>query len=143
MPTGQPRRAYDVAAAQASLTEGFAPWVGELDLQVEHLDAQRAVVRMPFSPRLCRAGGIVCGQAFSALADTAAVLALFGVDDALTPCTTVDLTVHMMRPVSEADVIAEAEVLRRGRSLAFVQVRLHADGDERAVVTATVTLAIV
>ena len=140
--TGQ-GRTFDLAAARAALEEGFAPWVRDLDLRVESLGEHGAVVRMPFSPRLCRAGDIVCGQAFSALADTTAVLALFAADDAFTPCTTVDLTVHMMRPVSDADVVAEATVLRRGRSLAFVGVLLHADGDTRPVVTATVTLALV
>jgi len=136
-------RDFGVQHAQDSLAQGFAPWVGELDLRVEGIDEDGATVRMPFSPRLCRAGGIICGQAFSALADTAAVLALFAVDDAFTPCTTVDLSVQMMRPVSDADVIATAHVLRRGRTMAFVQVLLHADGDAQPAVHAAVTLAIV
>ena len=136
-------RAFGVDAAQATLQEGFAPWVGELELQVERMAGDGATVRMPFSPRLCRAGDIVCGQAFSALADTTAVLGLFAHDDAVTPCTTVDMTVQMMRPVSEDDVVATATVLRRGRSLAFVQVLLHADGDDRPAVHAAVTLALV
>lgn len=136
-------RVFDVGAAQASLREGFAPWVGELELQVERIHDDGAVVRMPFSQRLCRAGGIVCGQAFMALADTTAVLGFFGSEDAMTPCTTVDMAVQMMRPVSDADVVATASVLRRGRSLAFVEVLLHADGDDRPAVHAAVTLAIV
>jgi uncharacterized protein (TIGR00369 family) len=141
--TPRPERAFDVVAAQATLQEGFAPWVGELGLRVEHVGEDGARVRMPFSPRLCRAGDIVCGQAFSALADTAAVLGLFAGDDAMTPCTTVDMTVQMMRPVSDDDVVATATVLRRGRSLAFMQVLLHADGDGRPAVHAAVTLALV
>ena len=35
-----------------------------------------AVVRMAFSERLCRHGGIVCGQALMAFADTSMVIAI-------------------------------------------------------------------
>ena len=34
-----------------------------------------AILRMPFSERLCRNGGMVCGQALMAFADTAMVIA--------------------------------------------------------------------
>jgi uncharacterized protein (TIGR00369 family) len=135
--------AMTIDHAQTTLREGFSAWVGELDLTFESLDRDRVVMRMPFDPKLCRAGGIICGQAFMAVADTIAVFAMWAAAGEQRPCTTVDASVQMMRPVSDADVIAEATVLRLGRTMAFVQVLLHADGDPRPAVNATITLALV
>ena len=134
---------FTIDHANALLGKGFSPWVLELDLALEEVGPERTVMRMPFSPRLCRAGGIVCGQAFMALADTIAIFAMWGVAGEPRPCTTVDASVQMMRPVSDADVVAEATVLRLGRSMAFVSVLLRADGDARPAVNATITLALV
>ncbi len=133
----------DLDTATTLLGEGFSAWVTDLDLTVEAIDEDGVTMRMPFSPRLCRAGGIVCGQAFMALADTASVFGMWAVAGEPRPCTTVDLSIQMMRPISDADVLARATVLRLGRSMAFVQVVLTADGDPRPAVNASVTLALV
>lgn len=132
----------DLDSAASLLADGFSPWVRDLDLAVEAIGEGGATLRMPFSPRLCRAGGIVCGQAFMALADTASIFGLWGAAGEARPCTTVDQSTQMMRPVSDADVLADATVLRLGRTLAFVQVVLTADGDPRPAVHSTATLAL-
>ena len=59
-----------------------------------------AILRMPFSERLCRNGGIVCGQALMAFADTAMVIANLAANRAYRPMTTVDQTTHFMRAVT-------------------------------------------
>ncbi|MEE8602263.1 PaaI family thioesterase [Euzebya tangerina] len=132
----------DIATARTVLATGFSPWVGQLDLGFEEITPSTVTMRMPFSPDLCREGGIICGQAFMALADTASVFGMWTVAGEMRRCTTVDISVQMMRPVSDADVIAETRVLRLGRSMAFVQVVQMADGDPRPAVNATVTLAL-
>jgi len=129
--------------AHTLLAEGFSAWVNELGLRVEEITDDGVVMRMPFDQKLCRAGGIVCGQAFMALADTASVFALWAAAGDIRACTTVDQSTQMMRPISDADVLATARVLRLGRSMAFVQVLLTADGDPRPAVNAQVTLALV
>jgi len=122
---------------------GFSPWVTDLGLQFESLAPEKVVMRLPFDPRLCRAGGIICGQAFMAVADTIAVFAMWAAAGDVRACTTVDAAVQMMRPVSDADVLAEATVPRLGRTMAVVSVLLHADGDPRPAVSTSVTLALV
>ena len=57
-------------AAQALLGDIFAPWVQELNLQVDDITPETARVRMPFDARLCRVGGMICGQALLTGADT-------------------------------------------------------------------------
>lgn len=132
----------DITAASDLLATGFSDWVTDLDLTFDEVNAEGVVMRMPFSPRLCRAGGIVCGQAFMALADTASVFGLWAVAGTIRPCTTVDFSTQMMRPISDADVLATTRLLRLGRSMAFVNVVLTAAADPRPAVNATVTLAL-
>ena len=132
----------EVERAEQLLAGGFSEWVTDLDLSFDEITGAGVVMRMAFSPRLCREGGIVCGQAFMALADTASIFGLWAVAGDIRPCTTVDMSVQMMRPVSDADVIAETRMLRLGRTMAFVGVALHADGDPRPAVNATATLAL-
>ena len=79
---------------------------------------------MPFSERLCRNGGIVCGQALMSFADTAMVLANLAANRGYRPMTTVDQTTHFMRAVMSSDVLADARVVRLGRTMSFGRVTL-------------------
>ena len=81
----QEGQGFSIAEARRVLDDVFAPWVKDLDLAVEAFDFEPpadardwqagAVLRMPFSEKLCRNGGMVCGQALMAFADTAMVIA--------------------------------------------------------------------
>ena len=69
--------ALTVPAAQAVLADNFASWVQDLGLSVESVGSGEAVLRMPYSERLVRVGGTLCGQALMSAADTAMVIALW------------------------------------------------------------------
>ena len=95
----QPDTEFGIADARRVLGEVFAPWVQDLNLSVEGFDftpggsadwQPGAILRMPFSERLCRVGGIVCGQALMAFADTSMVLANLAANRSFRPMTTVD-----------------------------------------------------
>ena len=92
-----------------------------------------AVLRMAFSERLCRHGGIVCGQALMALADTAMVIAIQAAIRGFRPMTTVDQTTHFMRAVASCDVLADARVVRLGRTMSFGRVTLLNAADNKPV----------
>jgi uncharacterized protein (TIGR00369 family) len=128
--------------AEKLLREVFAPWVQELDLRIEELREDGALVRVPFSDRLCREGGVLCGQAMAAVADTAMVFAVSSASGGYRPMTTVDLSISLMRPVQNADLICNVQILRMGRSMAFGLATLMADGDARPVGSASVTFAL-
>ena len=49
------------------------------------------------------------------------------------PMTTVDQTSHFLKPASNADVLADARIVRMGRSMAFGQVMLTGVYDSRPV----------
>lgn len=134
--------ALSVPAAQAILAEYFAEWVCDLGLSVKSVASGEAVLHMPHSARLARAGGTVCGQALMSAADTAMVIALSGSFGEFRPVTTVSLNVTFMRPVAGQDVFAEARVMRLGKSLAFGEITLRGAADGKPAAHATTTYAI-
>jgi uncharacterized protein (TIGR00369 family) len=131
-----------VEQANRILQENFAGWVLDLRPVVEDLAAAGARLRIPFSDRLTRVGGTVCGQALMSFADTAMVIAVAAASGGFRPMTTVGQTISFMRPVAAADVMAEARVLRLGRTIAFGEVNLRAAdrSDLAAHVTTTYAL---
>lgn len=133
---------FDTAAAADLLNTVFARWVKDLDLSVESVSADAAVLRMKFSDKLCRDNGVICGQALMSLADTAMVFAVSGTVGAYIPMTTVDQSIHFLRPAAKADVLAEARVVRTGKTMAFGSVTLKVDGDERPVAMAQTAYAL-
>jgi uncharacterized protein (TIGR00369 family) len=135
---------FDIEEARRVLREVFAPWVQDLKLSIEGIDHQPpagasadwqpgAILRMPFSERLCRNGGIVCGQALMAFADTAMVIANLAANRGYRPMTTVDQTTHFMRAVTSSDVLADARVVRLGRTMSFGRVTLSGAADNKPV----------
>jgi uncharacterized protein (TIGR00369 family) len=133
---------FGIDEARRILGEVFAPWVQDLGLSVESIELTPppdspadwqpgAVLRMAFSERLCRHGGIVCGQALMALADTAMVIAILAANRGYRPMTTVDQTTHFMRAVANSDVLAEARVVRLGRTMSFGRVNLLSAADNK------------
>ena len=133
---------FDTTAAAALLATVFAPWVQDLDLSVERIEADSAVLRMPFSDQLCRDNGVVCGQAMMSLADTAMVFAVSTAAGGYLPMTTVDQTMHFLRPATRVDLLAEARVVRLGRTMAYGSVTIHADGDARPIAMAQTAYAL-
>jgi uncharacterized protein (TIGR00369 family) len=133
---------FDRATAERMLTDVFAPWVQNLDLSIESLGKDGATLRMRFSEKLCRDNGVVCGQALMSLADTAMVFAVSSAGGAYRPMTTVDQTMHFLRPAASADVLAEAKVVRLGRTMTFGSVTLTTDGDARPVAMAQLAYAL-
>jgi uncharacterized protein (TIGR00369 family) len=135
---------FDIEEARRILGDVFAPWVQELGLSIERIESTTpagatpdwqpgAVLRMAFSERLCRHGGVVCGQALMALADTSMVFAILAANRGYRPMTTVDQTTHFVRAVSRSDVLADARVVRLGRTMSFGRVTLVGAADDKPV----------
>jgi uncharacterized protein (TIGR00369 family) len=135
---------FDLDEARCILGDVFAPWVQDLGLSIAGLEISPppgasadwqpgAILRMAFSERLCRQGGIVCGQALMALADTAMVIAILAANRGFRPMTTVDQTTHFLKAVASSDVLADARVVRLGRTMSFGRVTLFSAADNKPV----------
>ena len=134
---------FDEAAATMLLNTVFAQWVQDLNLSVESIDAHGAVLRMRFAEKLCRDNGVVCGQALMSLADTSMVFAISSAAGGYLPMTTVDQTIHFMRPAARVDLLAHAHVVRLGRTMAFGSVSIRTVDDERPVALAQTAYALI
>ncbi|TDC52915.1 PaaI family thioesterase [Jiangella ureilytica] len=130
------------AGGDAILAANFAPWVRDLGLAVVGTGDDHATLRLPWSDRLAREGGALSGQALMAAADTATVVAISAARGGYGPMTTVQQSTSFQRPVVGADVLVTARVSKLGRTLAFVDVTMAADGDDRAVAQASTVYAL-
>ena len=138
-PTASP---ISTATLQQALSDYFAPWVQALNLRVEHHGGSEVTLRLPHSPQLSRVGGMLCGQAMMAAADTAMVLALMSHFGQFKPCATVQLSSTFLRPLSGQDALVTARVLRVGQSLAFGEIELRGADDGKSVFRASTTYAL-
>lgn len=141
-PESAPTASDPIARLQAALGDLFAPWVQALGLRVQAATGSSVVLRLPHSPELARTGGMLCGQAMMAAADTAMVLALIQHFEEFRPCTTVQLSSSFLRPLSDQDALVEARVLRAGKALAFGEIELRGATDGKSVCHATTTYAL-
>jgi uncharacterized protein (TIGR00369 family) len=127
---------------QSALPEYFAPWVQALALRAEGFDADSVTLRLPVTPQLARTGGILCGQAMMAAADTAMVLALINHFGEFRPCTTVQMNTSFLRPLSGQDALVQARVVRAGKALAFGEIDIRGALDGKSVCRASTTYAL-
>ena len=102
------------------------PRYRQLGLKLEESRAGFARVSMATSPlTLGGVGGSVHGGLLAALVDIAMLEAMFPMfepDDL--PAGTADLNITYLRPALSAQVIAEATVLRKGKTLAVTEVSI-------------------
>ena len=117
----------DAAALQATLDELAADYVKRLGLRVETVAPGEVTLSLPVSAELVHAGGVVCGQAILAAADTAMLLAMIAQLGEFRPMTTVQLQTSFVRPVPKdaASVAVVARVLRHGKSLSYGEVEFR------------------
>ncbi len=135
--------AFGLQAAGRLVTKIFAPWIQDLALLVESVEPIRppgaspdwqpgAIVRLPFSKKICSDGEAVCSQVLMALADSAMVIACSAAWNGYRPMSTIDQTTHFLRPAT-FDVVADARVVRIGRNTSFGRVMLLGAHDKRPV----------
>ncbi len=127
---------------QAALADLFAPWVQSLCLRMESFETGVVTLRLPQSDQLSRVGGMLCGQAMMAAADTAMVLALINHFGAFRPCTTVQMNTSFLKPLSGQDALVQARVLRAGKALAFGEIDISGAQDGKSVCRASTTYAL-
>jgi uncharacterized protein (TIGR00369 family) len=133
----------DAAALQATLDELAADYTKRLGLRVETVVPGQVTLTLPVTPELVHAGGVLCGQAILAAADTAMLLAMIAQLGEFRPMTTVQLQTSFLRPIPKSvpRVAVIARVLRTGKSLSYGEVEFKTlDGKLAAHSTTTYAL---
>lgn len=118
------------------------PQMDGYDLRIEVVRDKYVRVRMPFHDRHLRPGGTIAGPAMMALADCASYLAILAMVGPVTQAATVNLNANFLSRPEPKDLIAEADLKRAGRQLAYCDVRIVSDGAPNPVAQITATYAI-
>jgi uncharacterized protein (TIGR00369 family) len=129
-----------LAEVEAFLADVFPQIDGQMD--VLEIATMRARVRMTIGEQHLRPGGTVSGPSMFTLADCAfyvVTLAMIG-PEALT--VTTSCTINFMRKPAPADLVAEARILKLGKTLSVGDVLLFSEGVEGPVAQASVTYSI-
>jgi len=133
----------NVDTANQKLTEVFAPWIQQLNMQVTSIGDREVSLLMPHSDELCRSGGIICGQALMSLIDTCMVFVCYLGMGNYSDCATVSQHTTFMRPAIGSDIIATGKLVKGGRTLIFGDVTLTAVNDSRPICNGTLTYAVI
>ena len=135
--------ALDLALLERTLEQVVAPWVADLGLRVLTARPGEVKLELPVSTPLVHGGGVLCGQAMMAAADTAMILAIVTRLGEFRPMTTVQLQTSFLKPVAgdSGRTRLTARLLRLGRSLAFGEIEIHNVAGELAA-HATTTYAL-
>ena len=128
---------------QQFLDRVAADFVKRLNLRVTSVAPGEVAMLMPVAETLVHGGGVLCGQAMLAAADTAMLLALVAQMGEFKPVTTVQLQTSFLRPVPRgtAHVTVTGRVLRHGKTLSYGEVDITTpDGKLAAHATTTYAL---
>lgn len=100
-----------------------APYLRHLGIELVEIEIGKAIMRMPMREELRQPYGVLHGGATASLIDSATAFAIIGSIARDEKATTVDLTVHYLRPVTEGVCTCTATVVRAGKRLITVSGR--------------------
>jgi len=100
-----------------------------------------AVMTMQVRSRHKQVHGVVHGGILASLADTAGALAAYPLLPRKTRLATVEMKINYLEPVDRGTIVAEATLLRLGRTLAVVECEVQ-DADGTLAAKALITYAI-
>jgi uncharacterized protein (TIGR00369 family) len=95
-----------------------------------------------FHPATLRPGGVISGPTLMALADHAAYVQVLAHIGEVPMAVTTSLTMHFLRGAKPGELVAESRLLRLGRRIATMDVRLWTESPDRLAAQATVAYAI-
>ncbi len=104
-------------------------------------DAGRAVATFVATPEFCHSKTIVQGGFLCGMADTVMTHALFALAGLDIVVPTLEIKISFLAPASPGVIRAEGEVVRRGKSIAFLEGSLF-DEDGTMLVRASTTARI-
>lgn len=131
----------DIPELHRFMVEVFAQVAA--DFRIEALSDDSMTVRLMVAERHLRPGGTVSGPTMFALADVAIYLAVLARIGPVALAVTTNCSIDFMRkPEAGRDLIAEARILKLGRSLAVGDVFIRSEGAPEIVARAALTYAI-
>ena len=135
--------AMTAAAIEALLTvefpQAFFPGSGLTIERVEHGDVR---IRKAYHEDHLRPGGTISGPTMMELADFAMYVAVFSAVGPQPLAVTTNLTINFLRKPAQADLIADARLMKVGKRLAVGEVTIYSDGSDEPVAHVTSTYSL-
>ena len=134
-----------LAMDKDALTQFLASDFSQVDgmFTIESVDEMEAVIRLNVREEHLRPGGTVSGPSMFALADVSVYLAILAMIGPKALSVTTNCSIDFMRkPQAGVDMLAEARVLKLGRSLAVGDVMVFSEGGGDPVARAGLTYSI-
>ena len=120
------------------MTLDNVPFAKLLGIKVDSVEPGHAVLSMPIRDELKQNHGVAHGGSIAALIDSAMAIAIMPLLAENERTTTVDLTIHYLRPLTEGTARASARVVRAGKRVITVSAELF-DHQEKLAATALST----
>ena len=133
----------EAGAAVADVLAAYvehSPFAAHLGLRTDRIEPDHVRLLLPFREQLVTVGDVVHGGAISSLVDTAATLAAWSGLESLENArgTTISLNVSFVAAARGRGLVADARVVRRGRTICFCEVGVE-DGDGTTIAQGLVT----
>jgi uncharacterized protein (TIGR00369 family) len=93
------------------------PWAEFFDVRIEKMEPGFARLVLPFRHEYTHGLKVVQGGVITAIADAAVAHAIMPMLEPGQSCTTVEIKINFLAPVSREDMIGEAHVIKRGRQI--------------------------
>lgn len=119
--------------------QAFYPGSG---LSLERVNYGDVRVRRAFHEDHLRPGGTISGPTMMELADFAMYVAVFSAIGAQPLAVTTNLTINFLRKPAQADLIADAKLMKVGKRLAVGEVAIYSAGADQPVAHVTATYSI-
>lgn len=119
---------------------GFGP--KPVTFEIEELRPGYVRTRTPFRPSMVRPGNVISGPTLFAAADLAMYALVLGHIGPELMAVTSNLSINFLAKADPADVVAQGTLLKLGRTLAVMEVRLSSGDDPTLVAHATGTYSL-
>ena len=119
--------------------QAFYPDCG---LFIERVEYANIRVRRAFRDHHLRPGGTISGPTMMELADFAMYVAVFSAIGAQPLAVTTNLSINFLRKPAQADLLADAKLLKVGKRLAVGEVTIFSVGQDEPVAHVTATYSI-
>lgn len=118
------------------------PWASDAGMTLETISDGEAVMRLPYDKRSIRPGGSISGPHMVMLADACMYAVVFSLIGKVKLAVTTSFNINFLRKPTESDLIAEGKIIKIGKRLAIMEVRVLTSRNNKLVAHATGTYSI-
>jgi uncharacterized protein (TIGR00369 family) len=115
-----------------------APFPKLVGLELVEFEYGEASIKLAMRDELRQPYGLLHGGATATLIDTATAFAVISTQAAGEQSTTVDLTIHYLRPHTSGEIVCTAKIVRAGRRITTVSAEV-ANAEGKLIATALST----